>query len=157
MRLVKRIFMDTSVLVSCYFAFVLPILEYLSPVWASAAECHLQLVKRQVYSVARLCPNQSFLSLCHRRVWLGLVCCTRLILTLITVCSTSFHLPLLEFDILYLQPQLIHWSLRYQGVDRSNRSFVLAQVRMWNNLPYTMFNTETLDGFKGAVKRWLSP
>ena len=25
----------------CYFAFVVPILEYCSPVWGSAAECHL--------------------------------------------------------------------------------------------------------------------
>ena len=30
---------------------------------------------------------------------LGLVCCTRLIRTLITVCSASFHLLPLEFDI----------------------------------------------------------
>ena len=38
----------------------------------SAAECHLKLLKRQVYSVARLCPDQSFLSLCHRRRVAGL-------------------------------------------------------------------------------------
>ena len=38
-----------------------------SPMWGSAAECHLQLLGRQVYSVARLCPDQTFLSLCHRR------------------------------------------------------------------------------------------
>ena len=92
----------------CYFvaicAFVLQILQYCSPVCGSAAECHLRLLERQVYSVARLC--QSFLSLCHR--WLGLVCCTRLIRTLITVCSASFHLHLLEFDISGQRPQLIH-------------------------------------------------
>ena len=52
---VKLVFMDTSVLLRCY-AFVLPILEYCSPVWGSAAEC--QLLERQVYSVARLCPDQ---------------------------------------------------------------------------------------------------
>ena len=52
--LAKHIFVDTSVLLRCYFAFVLPILEYCSPVWGSAAECHLQLFERQVYSVARL-------------------------------------------------------------------------------------------------------
>ena len=40
-------------------------------VW-SAAECHLQLLERQVYSVARLSPIQSFLSLCHRRNVAGL-------------------------------------------------------------------------------------
>ena len=26
---------------------------------------------------------------------------------------------------------------------------------MWNDLPFTVFDTGTLDGFKGAVKRWL--
>ena len=73
--------MLTSVLVRCYFAFVLPILEYYSPVWGSAAECHLQILERHVYSVARLCPDQNFLSLCHERrvaglsttLWLGKV------------------------------------------------------------------------------------
>ena len=67
LRLVKRIFVDTSVLLRCYFPFILPILEYCSPVWGSAAECHLQHLERQVYSVARLCPDQCFLSWCHRR------------------------------------------------------------------------------------------
>ena len=57
LRLVKRMFVDTSVLLRCYFTFVLPILEYCSPVWGSAAECHLQLLERQVYSVARLFPD----------------------------------------------------------------------------------------------------
>ena len=67
LRLVKRVFVDTSALISCYYAFVLPILEYCSPVWRSSAKCHLSLLELQVYSVARLCPDQSFLSLCHRR------------------------------------------------------------------------------------------
>ena len=33
LRLVKLVFVDTSVLLCCYNAFVLPILEYCSPVW----------------------------------------------------------------------------------------------------------------------------
>ena len=66
LMLVKRIFVDTSVLLRWYFAFVLPILEYCSPMWVSAAECFLRLLERQVYSVARLCPDQCFLSLCYR-------------------------------------------------------------------------------------------
>ena len=55
-----------------YFAFVLPILGYHSSMWGSAAECHLQLLEHQVYSVSRLCPNQSSF-LCRQR--LGFVCC----------------------------------------------------------------------------------
>ena len=72
--------MNASVLLRCYFVFVLPILEYCSPVWGSDAEC---LLERQVYSVARLCPYH-FFAVVINVVWLGLVCCTRL--TLITVC-----------------------------------------------------------------------
>ena len=60
LRLVKRVFLDTSVSLRFYFAFVL-ILQYYSPVWGSAAECHLQVLERQVYSVGRLCADQSFL------------------------------------------------------------------------------------------------
>ena len=59
--------MDTFVLLLCYFAFVLTILEYFSLVWGSAAKCHLQLLERLVYSVARLFLDQSFLSLCYLR------------------------------------------------------------------------------------------
>ena len=40
-RLVKRVFVDASVLLRCYYVFVLPIFEYCSPVWGSGAECHL--------------------------------------------------------------------------------------------------------------------
>ena len=46
--------------------FLLPILEYWSTVWGSTAECHLQLLEREVYSMARFFPAQSFLSLYHR-------------------------------------------------------------------------------------------
>ena len=64
LRLVKRVFVDTFGLLRCCYAFVLlQILEYCSPV----PECHHQLLERQVYSVAGLCPDQTFLSLSHRR------------------------------------------------------------------------------------------
>ena len=35
--------------------------------------------------------------------------------------------------------------------------FLYAKTRVWNDLPYTVFDTRTLDGFKGAVNRWLFP
>ena len=41
LRLVKRIFVDTSEVLRCYFAFFLKFLEYCPPVWGSAGECHL--------------------------------------------------------------------------------------------------------------------
>ena len=61
LRLVKRVFVDTSVLLRCYCAFVFAILEYCSPVWGSSSECPLQLLELQVYSVARVCSDQTLL------------------------------------------------------------------------------------------------
>ena len=45
LRFMKRVVVDTSMLLRCYYAFVLIILEYCSPVWGSVAECHLQLLE----------------------------------------------------------------------------------------------------------------
>ena len=37
------------------------------------------------------------------------------------------------------------------------RCFLPAETRVWNDLPYTMFEIGTLDGFQGAANRWLLP
>ena len=79
-------------------------------------------LERQVYSVARLCPDQNFLSLCHRRRVAGLSMLHKVNSNsnYCPVSSASFYLLLLEFDIPELPPQLIRWSLKYQGVECPN-------------------------------------
>ena len=72
LRFVNCVVVDTSAFLRCYYAFVLSILENCFPVRLSAAECHLQLLECRVCSVARHCPDQSFLSMCHRRLVTGL-------------------------------------------------------------------------------------
>ena len=52
------------------------------------------------------------------------------------------------------------WQLIYFEVWRCRTSqfamcFLRAQTRVWNDLPYTVFDTGTLDEFKGAGNRWL--
>ena len=116
--LVKQAFVDTSGLLHCYFASVLPVPEYTYPVWGSGGECNLQLLERQVYSVARHCRDQSFLLLCHRHNVASLS-------ILYNVNSNSNHGLFSEFPSastrvrhLELRLQLIYWSLKYQGVER---------------------------------------
>ena len=124
--------MDTSVLLRCYLTFVLPILEYCSSVCGSAAESHLQLVERQVYSVARLCSDQSFLLLCHRRRVADLSIGHK-------VNSNYNHCLFCELSSAStrvrhteLRPQHIHWSLKYQCADRCSLYHItgglLAQI-----------------------------
>ena len=131
LRLVKLIFVDTSALLRCYFAFFLLVLEYCSSVWGSAAECHLQLLERQVYSVARLCHDQSFLSLCHRRRVVGLT-----MLYKVKNSNSNHSLfserPSASTRVRYipeLRPHPIHWSLKYQGEEPPNLQGVSYRPR----------------------------
>ena len=121
--------MDTSVLLRCYFAFVLPILEYCSPVWGSAAGCHLQLLELQVYSVDRLFPDQSFLSLYHRRRVAGLSMLYKVNLNS-NRCLFS-ELPSASTRVRHseLRPRIIHWGLKYQGVERPNLLGLSCRLR----------------------------
>ena len=43
-----RVFGDRSLLLRCFRRFVLPVLEYCSTVWCSAADTHLNLLDRAV-------------------------------------------------------------------------------------------------------------
>ena len=64
LRLVKRIFVDTSLLLRCYFEICW---ELFSGVGVS---CWMS--PSAFFSVERLCPDQRFFSLCHRRRVAGL-------------------------------------------------------------------------------------
>ena len=58
-------------------------------------------------------------------------------------------LLLLEFDILELRPQLIHWSLKYQGVVRTNllsfKRLLLIQSphKWWSTLKSAVFGSSS--------------
>ena len=147
LKLVKRVYVDTSVLLRCYYALILPILMYCSPLWGSASECHLQLLERQIYSVARLCHDQTLSSLCHQR-HVAALC------MLYKVNSNSNCCLFGELRF-YQSSTFSSCGCSYPLEFEVSRCFPPAQTRVWNDLPYTVFNTGTLDGFKGAVNRWL--
>ena len=63
-----RLFHDRSVLLRCFWGFVLLVLEYCSAVWCSAADTHLKLLDRAVMSGGRLLTVGVFeCDIAHRR------------------------------------------------------------------------------------------
>ena len=106
--------------------------------------CCTQLLERQVYSVAKLCPDQSFLSLCRLRHVSGLR-------MLYKVNSNSNHclfsaLPSTSVRVRHtkLLLQLIHQSLKCQFVERPNLQGVSSGPgSYWDDLPCTVFGTGT--------------
>ena len=84
------------------------------------------------------------------------VCCTRLIRTRFIVCSVSSYLLLSVIDISIraaAAAHLLEFEVSRCRTSQFAKCFLPAQARMLNNLPYTVFDTGTLDVFKGAINR----
>ena len=96
LRLVKRIFGDTSVLLRCYFAFVLQSLSIVLRCGSQLLNVIFSFLSVRCIQWPGFVPIRVSCRCVIDVVWLGLVCCTRLIRTLITVCLASFHLLLLK-------------------------------------------------------------
>ena len=108
-----------------------------------------------MYSVARLCPDQTFLSLRHR-------CHVALLCMRYKINSNSKHclfreVPSVSTRVGHIRAAAAAHSLEFE-VSRCRtyifpRCFLPAQFGMCNDLQYTVFDTETMDWFKGAVNR----
>ena len=62
-----RVFHDRLLLGRCFYSFVLPVLEYCSAVWCSAADTHLKLLDRVVSGACFLAGGLLQCDLAHRR------------------------------------------------------------------------------------------
>ena len=110
-----------------------------------------------MYSVARLCPDQSFLSLCHRRHVAGL-CMFYKVISDSNHCLFS-ELPSASNRVRLIRAAATAHPLEFEvsrcRTSQFTRCFLPALVRMSNDPPYTVFDTGTSVGFRGAVNRWL--
>ena len=62
-----RVFHDRSLLGRCFLGFVLPVLEYYSAVWCSAADTHLKLLDRALSGARFLTGGVFECEIAHRR------------------------------------------------------------------------------------------
>ena len=67
LRKTMSVFRDVAVVAKCFWAFILPVLEYCSSFWMSAATSHLSLLDRVVRQVCRLSGGSVSCDLWHRR------------------------------------------------------------------------------------------
>ena len=67
LRKTMSVFQDVAIVAKCFWAFILPVLEYCSPVWMSADTSHLSSLDRVVSQVGRLSGGSVSCDLWHRR------------------------------------------------------------------------------------------
>ena len=67
MRKASFMFGDPVMVLRCFWSFLLPVLEYCSPVWISAASSHLGLLDRVVSKAVRLSDGLVVCDLKYKR------------------------------------------------------------------------------------------
>ena len=103
MRRAWSVFRDVDLIRRCFWSFILPVLEYCSPVWASAAESHLALLDRVVRNAAFMCPDIARRDLEHRR---GVACLCKYYKI-----RENTSIPLITGCPILLFPRVIHVKL----------------------------------------------
>ena len=129
---------------TCFRSFVLPLLEYCSPVWMSAAARDLSLLDRVARGGRFLFPNSVSYDLDHRRM---------------VSCLSIFHKLYFNSELslssLIPEPLLLPRATRFAeqqhqyavGVPRCRtnqfqRSFIPNTVGLWNDLPEGILELE---------------
>ena len=146
------VFRDVD-MIRCFWSFVLAVLEYCSPVWASAAESHLALLGRVDRNAAIMCPDIARCDLGHR----------------MDVASLCMYYKIREnnahpfnnwiLDIAFPTRQAVAFHrycvlLHRVRTTQYGSSFVHRCSHLWNGLDSGVTDDDGLDGFKSRVNRF---
>ena len=146
-------FHDRALLGRCFWGFVMPVLEYCSAVWCSAADTHLKLLDRAVSGAQFLTGGVFECDISHRRS--VAVLCMLYKIRRNPVQPHNGALPgpyvpvwvtrgaLVAHRYTYAQPRCR--TLQY------SRTFITFSVSLWNDLASSVFEGVGLAGFKSRV------
>ena len=148
-----RVFHDRALLGRCFRGFVLPVLEYCSAVWCSAADTHLKLLDRAVSGARFLTGGVFECYISHRRS--VVVLCMLYKIRCNPVHPLNGALPgpyvparvtrgaLVAHRYTYAPPRCR--TLQY------SRTFIPFSVSLWNDLANPVFDGVGLAGFESRA------
>ena len=148
-----KIFGDKAISISCFRCFILPLLEYCSPVWSSAAASHLKLLDKIISTASFLCGCSSLGNLSHRRVVGALCMLYKIKHNANHFLHSSLPLPHVPARMTRLAATMNPFCFEESVVrtEQYSRCFVPSTVRLWNHLPASVFDPGNLQGFKTRV------
>ena len=147
-------FHDLSLLARCFRGFVLPVLDYYSAVWCSAADTHLKLLDRAAsgswweplweWDIAH---HRSVAELCMLYKIRGIRCTLLMVLYLHRMCQCGLHaVPWSHIGML---------MRRLLQILAIPQTFIPLSVSLWNNLGDHVFDGVGLAGFKSSANVFL--
>ena len=157
MRKSWQVFHDRLLLLRSFWSFVLPVWEYCSAVWCSAANSHLKLLDRVVRSAGFLDGGVLECNLAHH--WSVAELCM-----LFKIRSNPMHPLSGALSLPYVPVHVTRGALvadRHSFVpprcrtSQYRRSFVPLSVSLWNDLSDPLFDGVGLVGFKSRANAFL--
>ena len=156
-RKAYHIYSDPNINLTCFRSFVLPLLEYCSPVWASASETHLNSLNKVFNQAKFLFPNNGNYDLSHRRT-----------ISSLSVFYKIHHNPNHPLAQAMPGPRVFNRDTRSSHTlhphcvtlprartEQFKRSFIPSTSSVWNKLPPAAFIGDDLNCFKRTVNRLL--
>ena len=157
LRKSSRVFHVRSLIGRCIRGFVLPVLEYYSAIWCSAADTHLKLLDRVVSSACFLAGGVLNCNLSHRRS-VAMLC------MLHKIRCNPMHplrsaLPVPYVPVRVTRGTLIAHRYTYAPprckTSQYRRTFIPLSVSLWNDLVDPVFDGVRLAGFKSRSNTFL--
>ena len=152
-----RVFHDRLLIGRCFWGFVLPVFEYCTAVWCSAADTHLKLLDRVVSGACFLAGGVLNCNLSHHRS-VAVLC------MLYKIRCNPMHplfgtLPVPYVPVRVRRGTLITRRYTYGPphcrTSQYSRTFILLSVSLWNNLVDPVFDGVGLVGFKSRSNAFL--
>ena len=152
-----RVFHDRSLLGEILSGFVLPVLEYCSVVWCSAADTHLRLLDRAVSGTRFLTGGVFECDIAHRRS-VAVLC------MLYKIRCNPKHplngaLPGPYVPVLVTRCALVAHRYTYAPprcrTSQYSRTFIPFSVSLWNGLANPVCDAVGLAGFKSRANAFL--
>ena len=157
-------FHDRSLLGRCFRGFVLPVLEYCSAVWCSAADTRLKLLDRAV-SGARFLTGGVFECDIALRRSVAVLCMLKKIRCnpmhpLVTLrCNPNGALPGPHVPVRVTRGALVAHRYTYAPpgcrTPQYSRTFIPISVSLWNDLANPIFDGVGLAGFNSRANAFL--
>ena len=152
-----RVFHDRPLLKRCFRGFVLPVLEYCSAVWCSAADTHLKLLDRVVCGARFLSGGVFECDIAHRRSVAVICILYKIRCNPMHPLNDALHGP--HVPVWVTSGALIAHRYTYAlprcRISQCSRTFIALSVSLWNDLANPVFYGVGLAGFESRANAFL--
>ena len=152
-----RVFHDRSLLGRCFRGFVLPVLEYCSADWCSAADTHFKVLDRAVSGAQFLTAGVFECDIAYRRS--VAVLCMFYKIRCKAMHPLNGALPEPYVPVRVTRGALVTHRYTYAAprcrTSQYSRTFIPLSVSLWNDLANPVFDGVGLAGFKSRANAFL--